>query len=261
MNNRKIVVILMIIVAILIVALVGAIIYIVLEQQKTANNITRVNTGNQLNNDTNNVNNTNENLNNTNNETDTPDLDDEQTKELAIKTFNSQFTPYEGEKKSSSQIKALISLVETNNLTRTDGHTVNISNNGITKADDVLSTKVYKVEVLFDVEGYINEVEITENGDSQDATELPTTNQPGDISTLVFNSKFNYYIGDITGSKINDLLKIAQESVDSYPDHPITISSNNLADLNEIVPTETYRVTPAYDSAGYINKFNIDKIM
>lgn len=258
MNNRKMVVILMVIVAVLIVALVGAIIYIVFQQQKTANNITTVNTSNQLNN---NVNNTNEDINNTNNTTDEPNIDDEQTKELAIRTFNSQFTPYEGEKVSSSQVKALISLIGTNNSTRTDGHTVNISSNGITKVDDVLSTKVYKVEVLFDVEGYINEVEITENGDSQNATEQPSTNQPGDISTLVFNSKFNYYIGDIAGSKINDLLKIAQDSVSNYPEHPLTISSNNLSDLNEIVPTETYRVTPYYDSAGYINKLNIDKIM
>ena len=255
MNNRKMVVVLMIIVAVLIVALVGAIIYIVLQQKKDANNVATINTSNQLNN---NVNNANEDLNNI---IDTPDIDDEQTKELAIKTFNGQFTPFEGENVPSSQVKALISLIETNNSTRTDGHTVNISSNGITKADDVLSTKVYKVEVLFDVEGYINEVEITENGDSQSATEQPTTNQPGDISTLVFNSKFNYYIGDITGSKINDLLKIAQDSVGNYPEHPITISSNNLADLNEIVPTETYRVTPSYDSAGYINKLNIDKIM
>lgn len=256
MNNRKMVVILMVIVAVLIVALVGAIIYIVLQQQKIANNIATVNTSNQLNDNVNNT--TNEDTNNT---TDEPDIDDEQTKELAIRTFNGQFTPYEGEKNSSSQIKTLISLIETNNSTRTDGHTVNISNNGITKTDDVLSNKVYKVEILFDVEGYVNEVEITENGDSQNATELPTTNQPGDISTLVFNSKFNYYIGDITGSKINDLLKIAQDSVSNYPEHPLTISSNNLTDLNEIVPTETYRVTPSYDSAGYINKLNIDKIM
>lgn len=255
MNNRKMVVVLMIIVAVLIVALVGAIIYIVLQQKKDANNVATINTSNQLNN---NVNNANEDLNNI---IDTPDIDDEQTKELAIKTFNGQFTPFEGENVPSSQVKALISLIETNNSTRTDGHTVNISSNGITKADDVLSTKVYKVEVLFDVEGYINEVEITENGDSQNATEQPTTNQPGDISTLVFNSKFNYYIGDITGSKINDLLKIAQDSVSNYPEHPITISSNNLSDLNEIVPTETYRVTPSYDSAGYINKLNIDKIV
>ncbi len=259
MNNRKMVVILMIIVAVLIVALVGAIIYIVLQQQKIANNSTTVNTSNKLDNNINNTN--NEDLDNTNNTTDELDGVDEQTKDIVIRTFNAQFTAYEGEKVSSRQIKALISIIETNNSTRTDEHTVNISSNGITKADDVLSTKVYKVEVLFDVEGYINEVEITENGDAQDTTEQPSTNQPGDISTLVFNSKFNYYIGDITGSKINDLLKIAQDSVTNYPEHPLTISSNTLTDLNEIVPTETYRVTPSYDTAGYINTLNIDKII
>lgn len=253
MNNRKMVVILMIIVAILIIALVGAIIYIVAKENKNSNNTVVVNN--------NKTENTTRNEADTNNNIDDPDIDDEQTKELAIKTFNGQFTPFEGENVTSSQVKALISLIETNNSTRTDGHTVNISSNGITKADDVLTTKVYKVEVLFDVEGYINEVEITENGNSQNATEQPTTNQPGDISTLVFNSKFNYYIGDITGSKINDLLKIAQDSVSNSPEHPITISSNNLTDLSEIIPTETYRVTQSYDTAGYINKLNIDKIM
>ena len=56
-------------------------------------------------------------------------------------------------------------------------------------------------------------------------------------------------VGDTAGSVTND------------PSHPITINSNTITDLSEIMPTETYMITPAYDSAGYINTLNIDKIM
>ena len=254
MNNRKLVVILMIIVVILIVALVGAIVYIVVNENKKSNNIAIVNNKTE-----NNISNGIE----TNNTTNESDIDDEEAKALAIKSFNEPFEIYKGENNSSGQIKTLISLIETNNSARTDGHTVNISTDGITKVEELLTNKKYKVELLTDVEGYVNEVIITENGENTGSSQTPNQSQNGtnDLQTVLFNSKFNTYIGDITGSKINDLLKIATESVNTDPSHPLTISSNNLTDLSEIIPTETYRVTPSYDTAGYINKLNIDKIM
>lgn len=258
MNNRKIVVILMIIVAILIVALVGAIIYIVTNENKKANDVAIVN-----NNQTGNIINGETNTNNSTNETDEPNIDDEETKAMAIRAFNAQFQTYEGENNSSNQIKALFSSIETNNSTRTDGHTVNISTDGITKVEELLANKKYKVELLTDVEGYINEIIVTENGENTGTTQTPnqSQNNANDLQAAIFNAKFNNYIGDITGSKINDLLRIATESVNNDPTHSITISSNTIGDLNEIMPTETYRITPSYDSAGYINVISIDKIM
>lgn len=255
MNNRKLVVILMIIVAILIIALVGAIVYIVAKDNKNSNNTVVVNN--------NRTENTTRNETDINNSADDPEIDDEQTKEMAIKAFNAQFETYKKDDNSSNQIKALISLIETNNSTRADDHTVNISSDGITKVDELLADKKYKVEFLTDVEGYINEVVITENGENTGTSQMPNQTPTGtsDLQAAIFNAKFNNYIGNITGSKINDLLRIATESVTNDPSHPITISSNNITDLNEIMPTETYIITPSYDSAGYINTLNIDKIM
>lgn len=255
MNNRKLVVILMIIVAILIIALVGAIIYIVAKENKNSNNTVVVNN--------NKTENTTRNEADTNNNIDDPDIDDEQTKAMAIKAFNAQFETYKKEDNSSNQIKALISLIETNNATREDDHKVDISTDGITKIDQLLSDKKYKVEFLTDVEGYINEVIITENGANTGTSQTPNQTPSGtsDLQAAIFNAKFNNYIGNITGSKINELLRIATESVTNDPSHPITINSNTITDLSEIMPTETYMITPAYDSAGYINSLNIDKIM
>ena len=255
MNNRKLVVILMIIVAILIIALVGAIIYIVAKENKNSNNTVVVNN--------NKTENTTQNEADTNNNIDEPDIDDEQTKAMAIKSFNAQFETYKKEDNSSNQIKALISSIETNNATREDDHKINLSTDGITKVDQLLSDKKYKVEFLTDVEGYINEVIITENGANTGTSQTPNQTPSGtsDLQAAIFNAKFNNYIGNITGSKINDLLRIATESVTNDPSHPITINSNTITDLSEIMPTETYMITPAYDSAGYINTLNIDKIM
>ena len=251
MNNRKLVVILMIIVAILIIALVGAIIYIVAKENKNSNNTVVVNN--------NKTENTTRNEADTNNNIYDPDIDDEQTKAMAIKAFNAQFETYKKEDNSSNQIKALISLIETNNATREDDHKINLSTDGITKVDQLLSDKKYKVEFLTDVEGYINEVIITENGANTGTSQTPAGTS--DLQAAIFNAKFNNYIGNITGSKINELLRIATESVTNDPSHPITINSNTITDLSEIMPTETYMITPAYDSAGYINTLNIDKIM
>ena len=144
-----------------------------------------------------------------------------------------------------------------------DDHKINLSTDGITKVDQLLSDKKYKVEFLTDVEGYINEVIITENGANTGTSQTPNQTPSGtsDLHAAIFNAKFNNYIGNITGSKINDLLRIATESVTNDPSHPITINSNTITDLSEIMPTETYMITPAYDSAGYINTLNIDKIM
>ena len=104
---------------------------------------------------------------------------------------------------------------------------------------------------------------ITENGANTGTSQTPNQTPSGtsDLQAAIFNAKFNNYIGNITGSKINELLRIATESVTNDPSHPITINSNTITDLSEIMPTETYMITPAYDSAGYINSLNIDKIM
>lgn len=45
---------------------------------------------------------------------------EDQSKAIAIRTFNSQFTPYEGSEQSASQIRALKSTVNSSNSTNPD---------------------------------------------------------------------------------------------------------------------------------------------
>lgn len=88
---------------------------------------------------------------------------------MAIRTFNSQFTAYEGEAVSGSQIKELISAVEANNA-KDDEHKVTLTTgtNNVTKSSQVVASKKYKVELSYGNDdasktGYIQEITITKN--------------------------------------------------------------------------------------------------
>ena len=85
---------------------------------------------------------------------------------MAIRTFNSQFTAYEGESVSGSQIKELISAVEASNA-KDDEHKVKLTTgtNYISESKQVKSSKKYKVELSYgggdSKTGYIQEITIT----------------------------------------------------------------------------------------------------
>jgi len=77
-----------------------------------------------------------------------------QLSNMVVETFNSQFTVYEGDNKSASQVRALISLIETSNSTQIN----QVSYTDIT----VEFNKEYSITFIKDAEGYINRVIITE---------------------------------------------------------------------------------------------------
>ncbi len=85
---------------------------------------------------------------------------------MAIRTFNSQFTAYEGEAVSGSQIKELISAVEASNA-KDDEHQVTLSSGSgfISESKQVKASKKYKVELSYgggDTKtGYIQQISIT----------------------------------------------------------------------------------------------------
>lgn len=243
-RNRNLIIILIVIILVLIIALVGAMVYIFMNQDNNNNN-------NQIVVDhTSNAGNTNE----------TDDIE-EQINNMAIETFNSMFTMYEGLDLTGAQIKSLISKVESSNETNTE-HIVTLSDEGITDIEQVESDKQYNIELFYDDEGYVNEISITIAGDDEvEEPEEPETPTQGtdDMDKLIFNTAFMSYVGNINGDRLNSLLQVIQDSNTKYPEHQITISSNNLSDLNGIASTNIYTITLSYDEDGYISNINIDQ--
>ena len=97
---------------------------------------------------------------------------EDQSKSIAIRTFNSQFTPYEGEGISASQVRALFSTINASNGANEE-HEVKVvtGDDVIDSSSDVVSNKKYKVELMYtdkDGEGakktgYVQRIKITEN--------------------------------------------------------------------------------------------------
>ena len=92
--------------------------------------------------------------------------------EQVIESFNMRFTPYEGNDISGSRVKALISAVQSNNMTEADGgHIIqSLIINGIsydiTDGDiesQIIANKTYTVKMDKDSEGYIYLIDIEEN--------------------------------------------------------------------------------------------------
>ena len=75
-----------------------------------------------------------------------------------VKTFNAQFTMYEGTKKGA-EIKGLFNMVEASN-TVNDSHQVSIS--GVSLSE-IKSTVSYNVSLNYDDEGYIDQISIIQN--------------------------------------------------------------------------------------------------
>lgn len=178
---------------------------------------------------------------------------------MAISSFNAMFESYGEIELSGAQVKALLSLIETNNSNPEAQRHVILNENGVTTAEQLDNQKRYIAQFSYDEVGYINEAIITEVTATPPVENNGGQNTSGDMEKLIFNTNFTPYLGDITGTQLNNLLLEIQVSNNNYLNHPVTLSSNNLSDLNGIVATDTYTITCSYDENGYISNINIDK--
>lgn len=79
---------------------------------------------------------------------------EDQSKAIAIRTFNSQFTPYEGEGQSASQIRSLVSAVNSSNGTNSE-HPVTIT------VPTLNSKTKYDVKLEYASDGYVNKITVS----------------------------------------------------------------------------------------------------
>lgn len=248
MGNKKLVITLIIIVAILIVALTGAIIYIVMDKDSNPNN-KLVNTPGNI-----------------NDEKPEEDYEDNVEDELGDiqasleeqekEAFNMQFEQFENEECSAQNVKALLRKVTTSNSISENFVTLNST--GITDVSNVNSSKKYSVELSYGDNGYVEEITIMEVATSDEEIE-ENVDTSDDMAKAVFNAQFTSYLGKITGAQLNTLLSTIQSSNSANPDHQISLTSNNLQDLNGIVATDEYVITLSYDDNNYVKNINIDK--
>lgn len=78
---------------------------------------------------------------------------------IALRTFNSNFTPYFGDSNSASQVRALVSSVKSSNALNKE-HQIILEPSDIDKK--VNSAKKYNIDAEFDDAGYINKIIIEE---------------------------------------------------------------------------------------------------
>lgn len=84
-------------------------------------------------------------------------------------------------------------------------------------------------------------------------------NTETDMEKLAFNNKFMSYLGELTGTKLNELLDVVVESNKQNPNHKVSASSSTLQGLNEITEADMYVITFEYDDNGYVSVVNIEK--
>ena len=88
-----------------------------------------------------------------------------QSEGMAIKTFNAQFTGYEGNNRTAAQIRALKADVEASNATNPDTYKVTLSG-----ADSVINGKRYTVTLQYGNtganKGYVSTITVTAEGGS-----------------------------------------------------------------------------------------------
>lgn len=254
MRNKQTVAILIVIITILTIALAGAMVYIFLNLNKDNKSNTNNNIANNIQNTYYDGNTTNNVQNNTENITSGEEIVDE-TKQMAIKSFNAIFESYKGTNVGSSSVKALLTQVNLENETVGNTHKIELDSTGITRQDQVDTSKKYNVDLMYDAEGYVNKIKISEAVTSTGGNQTGTEG----MKAAEFNKELMNYIGEITGSQFEELKQIVQKKMTENPEHPITASSSNLQSLGDVVATEKYIITFSYDDNGYINNVNINK--
>lgn len=85
---------------------------------------------------------------------------EKQVDQIEVQGFNRPFTQYEGTKVSGSNVKTLITNINTSNATYSDDKSRQIT---ITKPDTIGANASYSVTFGYDVSGFINSVTITQN--------------------------------------------------------------------------------------------------
>lgn len=74
--------------------------------------------------------------------------------------FNQTFTPYEGQMVSGSDVNAMIHIVQNSNLVNEE-KSVKVTLDGNEVTENVDSSKIYKVEAVYDIDGYIAEMRVS----------------------------------------------------------------------------------------------------
>ena len=74
--------------------------------------------------------------------------------------FNQTFTPYEGQIVSGSDVNAMIHIVQNSNLVNEE-RIVKVTLDGNEVTENVDSSKIYKVEAVYDIDGYIAEMRVS----------------------------------------------------------------------------------------------------
>ena len=95
---------------------------------------------------------------------------------MALQTFNSQFTTYEGTSMTASQVRSLMGLIQSSNASNgviaagqadntTDKYVyLNNATGCITKTSELKKNETYTVEVTaYSANGYVNQITITKN--------------------------------------------------------------------------------------------------
>lgn len=82
-----------------------------------------------------------------------------QAEVMAIKMFNSQFTPFAGEGQTASQIRSLVSTVKASNAKYPDNQ---ITSENFSVPDTLNAKYKYNVSIEYDDGGYIYKITVTQ---------------------------------------------------------------------------------------------------
>ena len=151
-------------------------------------------------------------------------------------------------------VGAMVYIFMGQNDNTKDDIVVNNANSNTTVDTNETENEIDVENDIQEDENTIDENEDTNEIENPDVLENNNENEEnttGDMDKLVFNTAFISYLGNITGEKLYTLLSTIEQSNNKYPEHQITLSSNNLQSLNEIVATDIYTITLSYDNNGY----------
>ena len=87
-------------------------------------------------------------------------IKDSSLEDYAKQQFNEKFARYEGEIVSGSDVNAMIHSVQNSNIANED-RIVKVTLDGNQVTENVDSSKVYKVEAVYDIDGYIAEMRVS----------------------------------------------------------------------------------------------------
>lgn len=146
------------------------------------------------------------------------------------RTFNSNFTPYEGANQSAGNVRSLVSDVHASNANNEE-HQVELI-----MPEKLSGSKVYKVELEYGEDEYINRIVVTEIKNRE-----------------TFNRQYEQYIGKgLSASKIRKLISLIKESNSENEEHQV-----KLIGPEEIDDKTTYKTEVEYGSNKYINRIDI----